>query len=258
VKKLIKLAVITAFTAVIGFSFVACADDGGNDNGSNSAGAIGPRLELSGQVYTRVDNEVNYTVSYPVYNGDLTLQDGSGGIGMITAGKLSFIIETPKSLSDHSSWSSFFYGYDNITVSNTDVKVARLNIYKLDNASKMTYQLFKENTVYNIGDTSGSATQEEVAYFYVDGDVIISGQGKTEPMNVVGSDGKPLNGIYTRKTNDFNLSLKEGWNAVYTKTVSSASYPSGQPSKATRSTNNVTISLKDPPLRWVLRTYQYQ
>jgi hypothetical protein len=239
---------IIALVAVIGFSFAACGgdDDGGNNGGGNAV--IGAKLELSGQVYTMTYNYnyTNYTVTYLEYKGNLTLRDDNGGNATITGGKLSYTIETPKpnnleTLDDL----HMFYGYDNVTASDSSAK--GFTLYNFNNyGDGQRYSLWKENVVTNIGKTSGTVTSERVYYVYVDKDVTITGKGKTETHTT--DDGDTL----TSKTNDFSLALKEGWNAVYTKTVSSATYPAGNPSAATSSTNTITISLKNPALKWVL------
>jgi hypothetical protein len=242
-KNVFKVLGIIAIVAVIGFSFAACGDDdGGNNGGGNNGGGnavIGAKLELSGQVYTMTFNS-NYTVTYPEYKGSLTISDNNGGNATITNGKLSYTIETPKpnnleTLDDFQDY--FFYGYDNVTASDSSVKGFILNF--------TDYYLQKANMVRNIGNTSGTQTYEFVSYVYVDKDVTITGKGKTETDTEFGY-------TYTYKTNNFSLALKEGWNAVYTKSVGSSTYPAGNPSAATSETSTETISLNNPALKWVL------
>jgi len=239
-KNYVKWFGIIALVVIVGFSMTACPtgdnDDGGNNGGGNAV--IGAKLELSGQVYTMTFNQTNYTVTFPEYKGNLTLSDGNGGTATITGGKVNYTIETPNNLLA-SDFDDLFYGYDNVTANVSNVKWFRLDFYKND--ANTYYSLRKNNTVYNLGNTSGTATFESVRYVYVDKDVTISGKGKTQNS-----------GTQTSKTNDFSLALKEGWNALYSKSIFSGTYPAGNPSAATSSTSTETISLNNPSLKWVL------
>jgi hypothetical protein len=248
-KSVFKVLGVIALVAVIGFSMTACPtgdnDDGGNNGGGNAV--IGAKLELSGQVYTMVTNQANYTITYPEYKGNLTLSDNIGGNVTITSGKLSYTIETPSNLV---TWDyiqdDYFYNYDNVTVSDQNVKFFSPNFNKYD--ANTSYSLSKRNMSVNIGNTSGTQTFESVMYVYVDKDVTVTGKGKTETDT---EDGRTS----THKTNNFSLALKNGWNAIYTKSIYSATYPAGNPSAATSTTGTETISLSNPALKWVLDIY---
>jgi hypothetical protein len=67
---------------------------------------------------------------------------------------------------------------------------------------------------------------EFVEYVYVTDDVTITGKGITETGYV---------------TKDFSLSLKTGWNAVYTKET-----------EDDETGKTEQISIGNPPLKWVL------
>jgi len=254
-KNFVKWLGIIAIVVVIGFSITACQtddNDGGGNNGGGSA-VIGAKLELSGQVYTSTFNQTNYSVTFPEYKGNLTIGDNNGGNATITGGKLSYTIETPNNLEtledlqDH-----IFYSYDNVTASDSSAKGFILDFYKYD--ANTSYSLSKSNMSVNIGNTSGTATQESVSYVYVDKDVTITGKGETRTGRM--DEDNPNSGTWTNKTNDFSLAMKKGWNAVYTKSVSSTTYPAGNPSAATSSTGTETISLNNPALKWVLGIWQ--
>jgi hypothetical protein len=245
-KNVLKAFGIITLVAVIGFSMVSCGDDGGGDEGGGNA-VIGAKLELSGQVYTIATNETNYTVTFSEYKGNLTIKDNNGGTATITNGKLNYTIETPNNLKTLDT-DDFSFEYDNVIISDPSAKWFSLYFYEpdyeydYDYDSDTSHSLSKTNIAVNIGKTSGTVTIEDVRYVYVDKNVTISGKGKTQTITDTS----------TYKTNNFSLALKEGWNAIHTKRVSSATYPAGNPSSSTSSTNTVTISLNNPSFKWVL------
>jgi len=205
---------------------------------------IEAKLELSGQVVYEYFNEANNTFTYPEYSGSLTLNDNNGGTATITGGKLSYTIGTPKNLVTWELFGYSFRGYD-VTVSDKNVQGFILELDKED-ASRY-YHLSKEKIVYNVGNTSGMTTLEDVMYVYVDRDVTVSGKEDTSISKKEG-----VNCTYTYITKNFSLALKKGWNAVYTKTESSSIYPAGEPNNASSVTSTVTVSLNVPTLNWVL------
>jgi len=255
-KKSIKMFGIVALATAIGLSMAGCpTSTGESTNGNNGGGNpyLGPKLELSGQVYTETGNIENYTITYSPYTGNMTFNDYEFGTVTITGGKLSFEIETPPflyTMDDYLS-SSDSSDYDDVTVNNMGVKWEILNhLYDSDAG----YDLIKENRALNKGTTSFTHTREWVEYMYVDGDVTISGKGKTVII-----DGVPC----TTKTNNFSLALKAGWNVVYYKGSLTYTYPDGLPSNpysATPSsaTQTLTSSLSNPSSpKWVLFDFNH-
>jgi hypothetical protein len=239
---------IIALVVAVGFSMTACPTEDNEDNKGGAGNAvIGAKLELSGQVYTEESNMATFTVTYPEYKENLTISDNNGGNARITSGKLSYTIETPDELQPGDSYilSYFFYNYDNVAASVSDAKYFFLNFSSGDGTT--SYSLRKDKVDVNLGKTSGTITFEFVDYVYVDKDVTISGKGKTT-IDTDTEDGSTS----TSKTNNFSLALKEGWNAVYKKSVISVTYPAGDPFNATSSTSTETISLSNPALKWVL------
>jgi hypothetical protein len=112
------------------------------------------------------------------------------------------------------------------------------------------YNLSRSNEVVNFGSTSGTETYEHVTYMYVDRDVTITAKGKSEQRTDY--YGKP----YTFTSNNFSLALKAGWNAIYDKTVTFATFSAGQPNNLTNGTVTHTFSLGNPAsLKWVLDIY---
>jgi len=246
-KNYVKWLGIIAIVVVIGFSITACQtddNDGGGNNGGGSA-FIGAKLELSGQVYTMIFNNINNTITYPEYKGNLIISDDNGGTATITNGKISYTIETPKNLETWDDFeNSFFYINDNATTSDSSVKYFKLGGFYTHDANTH-YSLHKQNIAINIGNTSSTYTYEYLYYVYVDKDVTISGKGKTSTYTEDGC-------TYTNKSNNFNLALKKGWNVIYSKNVNYQTYPAGNPNVVTSVTNTHTISLENPSIKWVL------
>jgi hypothetical protein len=239
-----KLIGIIALAAVIGFSMTACPTDNDDDGG----GSIGEKLELSGQVYLYTENEVNNTITYPEYKGNLTIKDNNGGTAKITGGKLSYTIETPNSLDTCNDFLNNLFPtgyddnndeiviYDDITASDTSANFFTLIFW--DNNTSTLHALGKTNTVMN----SSNTTSESVKYVYVDRDVTISGKGKTRTETET-EDGTTYTITYTYK--DINLALKAGWNAIHSKGVFLAT-------TTITGTYTTSISLNNPSLKWVL------
>jgi hypothetical protein len=227
---------IIALVAVIGFAMAAC-DNGGGGDGDNAF--LGDKLEFSGQqVYT--ENQTGIGVSYQNFTGTLGIDDDNGGNGAITGGKLTYTIGTPTYLNNVSD----IFGDTNVTISNPNVKGSWLS---LDIDSNDYYALYRGNKTTKMSGNSMSGTQEQVMYMYVDGDLTISGVGKTETESEIDEDdGTVYTDTYTTK--NFSLALKKGWNAVYTKYTGSQTYTA----TTVKSTITVSISLSNPNLKWIL------
>lgn len=230
-----KLIGIIALAVAIVFSMTACTTDEDDDDGG---GGIGKKLELSGQVYTVEFDEVNYKITFHEYKGDLTFSDYNGGTGGITGGKLSYTIETPNYLSTD-------YFSSDITKSDDN---ARFSGFKFSINDHPYYSLEKQNiSAINIGNTSGTYTDEYEIYVYADRDVTISSKGRESDKD----------GTYTYITNNFNLALKAGWNAIYIKEVISFTYPAGNHNNISSETKTTSLSLNNPSsLKWVLIEYE--
>ena len=90
--------------------------------------------------------------------------------------------------------------------------------------------------------TTVTGKGDMVEYIYVDRDVTVKGTSKTHEVNV---DGIPI----TKTTTNFNLTLKEGWNAVR-MVVSVTAIVNTTTGKIT-GTGKETITLANPSLKWV-------
>ena len=213
-KNLAKLAGIITLAAVIGFSFAACGGDSGGGGGDDPSSYLGATLEISGeQVYTRNESEKLIT-----FDGDLEIDPSKngGGIGAIAKGKLTYTFGTPsetwKILDDFTAsvfyvngrkqWGSFYGYYDDVKVEPSDAQ------WFFDECLWITGS-DEYSRVYRTNDSD----DEFVEYTYVDKDVKITGKGKTY------SEAGDYDGEYeeAKKTENINLSLKKGWNAVHYK-----------------------------------------
>jgi len=239
-RKTIKLFGIIALIAAIGFSLAGCPTDGGGSGGGGGGGGgsdgggaafTGEKLEFSGQVYLENWNSSGTSVNYANFTGNMDIIDYYGGTGEIKNGKLNYTIESPSG--DVINFQSEFWGYENVAASKPNIHGVVIDKLNVGNPA---YRGLARRS-YKI--SGNSDTLEEVTYVYVDDDVTITGTGKTE-------SGTDFGYSYSMKTNNFSVSLKKGWNAVYIKTVgtdTSSSY-----------TSNETLSLGNPALRWVLTT----
>jgi len=257
-KKTLVLTTLLAIALAAGLVLAGCSqptnDDksSGTTNTSNTSFGDEGKLSEGEQVYT-VTYEDN-TVKYTAYTGNLTLNDGMGETATITGGKFSYTFGTPDYFYSWVDLSNYYFSsYDDVNATNEDVQAYIIyDFYNYEDHGDNTYtsySLYRENQVNNIGTTSGTSTYEQVMYVYVDRDVTITGKGKTDPYTYEDV-------TYTYKTTDFRLELKKGWNTVYTKNTSSATYPSNHPENATNVTSTETMSISNPSsLKWVLSVY---
>jgi hypothetical protein len=256
-KNSLRLFVIAALAAVIGFSMVACdnnsgSGDGSGDNNSGS-GALGSELVITNQqVYKGNYSETG--ISYSNYTGSKTFDRSSlyGGTGAITNGKFSCTLPTPDSI-----YLEMFGAEDigineeyftNVTVSNPQVKNLTINRFETTDRAYLN----RRNDTIKVSGNSRSVTEDGVRYIYVDNDVTISGKGKTKTYEDT-DDGVPYKETITTK--DFNLNLKAGWNAVRGIITGSELYTGTfeNPTSVTF-TGTMTLSLGDPSsCKWVLK-----
>ena len=222
--------VIIALVAVIGFSFAACDNGSGGGGGGGGGGDgddpspyLGETLTISGeQVYTFDEDAYKFTA----FNGNLKLKEQSGASGKIEGGKLTFTLVTPTS--GLKGIDNFFEkaGYSEVKSDPPGAKYIFLMLYITESDE---YGFVEK---WNTSGTDTNYTDEYVWYVYVDMDAKITGKGTTTQE-----------GGYTYKSNDFNLSLKKGWNTVCDK------------SQGKGETETESMSLSNPKnLKWVLNT----
>ena len=223
-KNLAKLAGIITLVAVIGFAMTACGNDGGD--GDNPSAYLGATLEISGeQVYTRNEAEKLITV-----DGDLAIANTNGGTGAIAKGKLTYTFGTPTGGLENISEAEFFeYQWDDLKIEPSDGKWLFLEGLEITDSAD-----------YNVVNREDDSGDELVMYTYVDKDVKITGKGKTY------SEAGDYDGEYEygKKTENINLSLKKGWNAVHYKYSLKGD------------TYTESMSLRNPKnFKWVLYNY---
>jgi hypothetical protein len=213
---------IIALAAVIGFTMTACPTDI-DDKAKGGKKYLGDTLTLSGEVYHRdasTEDSVKYIKSISFAEEAITANgEGSGKTTFDETTfetKFSFTIKTPVSLSTFDFTDNMFSNWDDVKGDNSAVKC--FIIFHL-NKGVNNDGLFRENEVKKDSQTTG----ESVRYVYVDGDITITGKGSS------------YDDTHTNK--DFNLALKKGWNAVYTRS----------------DTSTTTMSLNNPNLKWVTR-----
>jgi len=271
---------------VVALLFSACGDGGeeengdnnnnnnnsnnNNDNNDNSSNNENNTLTISGeQVYLLDWDEDTYVTTYTPFTGNRTVYSyytdwtvntyprvyyNNGGGGSITNGKLSFSIGKPIYLEDIDKLldRNIRYAWTDVRASDTSVKCSEL--YLSTNANNY-YDGSLGKVDYN-GSVSGNnctGNEREVGFIYVDKDVTITGKGRTEPYNYTDPDtGYTEN--WTEKTNDINLSLKAGWNTVYSREESSGTFIGTWPDYTNiTGTETVSITLENPAsTKWVL------
>jgi hypothetical protein len=254
----------------------------GYSSGDDGAAYLGNTLELSGQVYL-----LRYTdtgVSYENFNGNRMLPDYYGGsdevIEVITSGNLDYSVGIPDELEAfydyyeeedytyNAGWSRFFDEYyDNVAANNASVRGLVLDIYYSGfnydtDYSYWYWSLRKENETASVSGNSSSGTTEWVRYVYVNNDVTVSGTGttKTAAYTDTWENGTTDNAAftYTYISKNLNLALKAGWNAIYFKSEWVGTFTGTFGSYTNCSfTHTLTMSLKNPSLRWVLSGWGY-
>jgi hypothetical protein len=209
---------------IMALAFTTCDDGTGGEGDDDGPSFLGDKLELSGQVYEL--SVYPYGIYYDEIFASLGINDSSaGGSGAITNGKLAYTIGTPDSTSlESNDFFGFDEGWTNIQTSDSDVKIFMLELLL---TNPLPYY-FDYNGVVKANITDMIA--EIVVYVYVDGDITISGTGKTQTLE----DG------YTYITSNFSLALKEGWNAMCMKQTD------------TETTQTISISQRNPNFKWVL------
>ena len=238
-----NLARLFGITVLIGLLVTACPTGGGDvgDEVPNSSCPLGPTLTLSGQVYTIEDT------GFTPFQGSLSINSvgGIGGNGAVTNGQFSFNISTPNALEPLTQPPVESGGtFTNVQISPADARGVGLNLEITGNPDynylfRMDVGLAMSQTLMYIS--------ESVYYVYVDRDVTMTGGPGT-------SSTSSINGSLTLVTSGFNISLKQGWNAMYLKTV----YPDPVESQNNRIHANMSMSAANPShLKWVAQWVDY-
>jgi hypothetical protein len=232
---------------------------------TGQAHAQGETLELSGQIYT---TNIGNNISYSPFNGSMAITvsiwTGISGTGKVEGGKLSMTISAPPSKLNPFTENRFYtpaflsdpdgtytmvgsgggFGptpfdsvalYNGLNFSAAGVEYASFSSLEADGG-----EIAREN----FSGTAVNLINEEVEYIYVNKDVTITGRGKTTALISNYDSSKTLQ----ITTSGISLTLKKGWNAVYTKTSRSFS----------RSGNislTIEMSVGDPAqMKWLFYT----
>jgi hypothetical protein len=214
---------------------------GSGSGGGGGGGSSVATLTLSGQVYTE---EMNYEAiisggnvyKYTPYTGNKTFTSNVGGTGSIRNGQLSFSVGTPPASSlepakiDVNTDEGPHDIYSNAKVVPSNTQGVTLDFSNIE--------LGKENwsMIYNTSSGSVNMNVEMVEYIYVDRDCTITATGGT--VNEGGVK-------YTYS--NLNLNLKQGWNAVNIKMVTTNTTTT---SSATGTFNFTTGDLSS--CKWVI------
>jgi len=195
-KNTFKIFGIVAAVAIIGLSMVACGDtiihvpDPGPGPGPGDDERLTP-LTLSGQVW-RYSWRHNIRIQY---NGNRTVFSDIGGSGAITDGQLSFSIGTPSRLeSILNIFDEFHAQFYDFNISAPSASGAFLE--PVTSGGGPVAELIRWYGDYEV-----------VGYLFVDRNVTVTGRGRTTTDS---------HQIIT--TQDLNLNLRAGWNALHTRT----------------------------------------
>ena len=143
------------------------------------------------------------SITYQEFDGDLTIDDYYGGSGEVKNGKLFYTIGIPTNLETLNVEDYFGYNYDNVKVSEQNVK--GVIFYSLDLNDSTYDSLHKSNTTLSRNSKGGSMTYESVYYVYVDNNITISGKGKTETNNGTADEGISYSSGYLVDMTTINL-----------------------------------------------------
>jgi len=240
---------MSSILATLGLALALVFTSCGDDNGGGS-GALGATLELRGQVYTAYWAEDAFVAAvFTPFTGSRTVVSHlPGGTGAIANGQLTFSFGRPAT--EYLYLLTSLFGEDDdfpITVSPTTARGAWLWMYTRTGDT--------ENGSLRRRHETGNATSftyREVLYVFVDRDVIVSSPSGTERFEcecgtcdcVEYDDACFCNETFTRR--GFNITLKEGWNALHERWELRLGANN-------HVTSTVSISHENPgsPLRWV-------
>lgn len=226
--------IIVALAIIV--SFTACEDeDPGSDPSLNSPpGALGAALTITNeQVYTMEFGEDG--IEYPEYTkpAGVTFTSNVGGTVTVTeAGKLSCSVGVPDS-----SLLSALFNSENEEESIVSFEFWNNIVYTQPNARGIPLEITSSATdslakaIFSVSETG--LIIKSVGFIYVDRDLTITGQGKSGTITVMEGEAN-----YT--TENLNLVLKTGWNAIYNEI------------KIIEETATIKFVSDNPSVKWVL------
>jgi len=249
---------VLAFALVLG----ACPDDPEKAPDRST-------LKLSGQVY--IQSTDFFTLLFnpdkinEKFNGNLSISDdGLGGTGEIKNGQLNYSIGVPLNLSPINEDGSLDYlkeRYKSLKFSSEDVNAngVVLEVTGSEEYSGLLKYLLDIN--FDLSKLNITITIKTVNYVYVDKDLNITADADSFEYNDYGF---PI----SLTTEKINLSLKKGWNALYSEITAQSNIPTelipilmGGPLSdpdslgldLLRPTGNLKMSVSDPAnINWTL------
>jgi len=265
-----KTMIAAGTVLVLGLALAGC---GSNDNGEppvNNPPAPAPgaaELNLSGRVY-RVDGRngggfLDVPTFTPFPAGQTrTVSWWRGGTGTVANGQLSFTVATPTSLR-HVEDELWFPGGDYVTFDPPAAQAAEL-AWLSTQAPGGTHSRGSMSLEYFSMSISGSSLSGELVvrqHIYVDRDVVVSlAQDWTRTWTDYDDAGVTFNA--TEIARAFTLILRQGWNALYLRQVSTGTLSeiAANPTSINATvTSTLTVSVVDPgrQLRWMLAWDDY-
>jgi hypothetical protein len=225
-----KIVFITGITVAVVLLAMGCSNPAGGLDGNLGTGP----LILKGRIYEEgFPAPPSYTLSYTPINKNGTLTASTGKSTEITNGSFEITVTPSSSLASFSTVAAgkYFSDWVNVTSSNGS---ARFEVLELTTSGGTIGdgELFRRKGQISVKGSNYTETYQGVFYLYVNADATITGGSRTS------SHGN----LY----NAFTLDLKQGWNAVCVKGVTTGSF-SSQEQSGTR-----TLSISNPAdLYWV-------
>jgi hypothetical protein len=216
-----------------------------NSGSDTPSGAKGDKpLILTGQVSTEIFSISEKTSKYDPLPATTPLasvtSDGSIGMGKIEYGKLNFGAGLPiDTATTFTPFTALFSPYHD-AIRSLPAEISDASKLVLSTGS--TGHLLKQQVKMS----STEITEEFVTYMYVTGDVTVTGTGKADVAHKITDSATGQLDSTIKTVPELNITLKKGWNAVYTKIVTKTP-ASGE------ATSTLSIKISDPALKWVIQ-----
>jgi hypothetical protein len=238
--KMKKTVFITGITLAIVLLAIGCSNPAGGPGGSGDSGGYlgtGP-LTLKGRIYEQgIPAPPSYNLSYTLINKNGMLTASTGDAAVITNGSFDITVTPSSSLVSFSTVAgSFFSEWANVTSNNGSALFEMIDYLTTSGSPIGNGHLVRERFQTAVKGSGYTATGQQVRYLYVNADVTITGDDKTD------SDGVMCKA--------FALNLKQGWNAVCGRSVITRNY------LEVIQSGTLTLSISNPAdLYWVFSDY---
>jgi len=264
-------ATLAAFGLAFALVLTGCGgNDNGGDNGNGGGGAqaahLGDTLSLSGQVWVR--NWTHDDMELTQFTGTQTVTAAPlSGTGGITNGQFNFSVASPTAqqllpIAGLFGELEYFLGivpleylFDNMQIGNDAAAFAVLWLEVPNGELWRGYVSFSETA------TESRWVGDSVTFIFVDQNVTISGRGATRTFpggchceewdgdcfcEEWGRECRCDSPPGTLTSNNFNITLREGWNAIRFRMEGRDT--------ATSQSETITLSHANPdmPVRWIL------